>query len=108
MPSALNEKINGSLGGGAPYRQADTIVGFSHSGLPKIVNPCGNFRESVLSFTGNPRNNRLQPNETTRYPILVPSRLTLRLKLAPSLQFIAAYPAREYDKNFGEFLQGER
>jgi hypothetical protein len=72
-----------------------------------MVNSRGSFAKSRPGPTAFIASNTLQPIEITRYPDYVPIRLTRRVKMAPSLQFVGAYPAREYVKNSGEFLQGE-
>jgi hypothetical protein len=108
MPSGLNEENKGNAGPSAPHESARTIVRSCHYGLPKNVDHYENFAKSSSDLAAQIARNTLHPIEITRHPDFVTSRLTRRVKMALSLQFIAAYPAREYVRNFGEFLQGER
>src|SRR5271169_4060622 len=104
MPLSLREGHKGNPGASAPHQSSKSIVRSCHSGLPKIVNSGGNFANSTRETAVFPGSNTLQPIETTKHPDFVTSRLTRRPKMASSLQFIGAYPAREYDRNFGALL----
>jgi len=98
MPLSLIEGNNGNPDVSGPREPAKAIVRYCHYGLPKIVNSGGNLANSTLETAVFSGSNSLQPIETTKHPDFVTSRLTRWFKMAPSLQFIGAYPAREYEK----------